>query len=624
MGGSLAWLHLSDWHQRGPDFERQAVRDALLADLRQRAEIDPGLEWIDFVVFSGDLAFSGHPTEYETATKEFLDPVLQAVGVGRERLFVVPGNHDLSRASLKLLGRWLEAFPDLQQVNAALIDPGQRKTLLSPMQGYSDFVREFYGAAAVAEPAYGFLSPFEVRGIPIALVGMNTAWLSGQKIESGEVNDFGFLALGEPQFHQSLQDANFLRADVRIGVLHHPFYWLGERFERSRIEQTLTRGFHFLLRGHEHDARVAIPNGTDGNCAIISAGAAYDRRDQAMNGYNFVHLDLDKSRGTAFLRRYDIHRGFLKDTGTTGDTTPGYHRFRLPRKVARASNRTFLRRPAKSLVAERVRDHRSLDVIAAVELYAARIPATEQVTGSDFIRWLREDEERRQAGYRARDFMFVAKQRDEVCGFALLHSNAERRLAFVAYLVAMPGLKGEDRTISATLLEEVAKLFAPGGELADHSGILLDVEDPRTATRPEQAREQLARLRLFWTLAERESFLLRALDFPYRQPLLHLPQPGDRGRELPLLLMFAQPHGRPMERFFSRDRVLAFLDFMYRFLFPSGFSPLEEENVEYLSYVDEIHAAVSEQVPEKVPAIDFGELQGRPGHRVAKEASHEG
>ncbi|HEV8580631.1 MAG TPA: metallophosphoesterase [Thermoanaerobaculia bacterium] len=616
MGGSLAWLHLSDWHQRGPDFERRAVRDALLADLQQRAEIDSGLEQIDFVVFSGDLAFSGHPAEYETAAKEFLEPVLQAVGVTRERLFVVPGNHDLSRASLRLLGRWLDAFPNLQHINAALIDPDQRRTLLSPMEGYANFVRAFHGTAAVAEPAYGFLSPFEVRGILIALVGMNTAWLSGQRIEDDVVNDFGVLALGEPQFHQPMQDANFLRADVRIGVLHHPFYWLGERFERSRIEQTLTRGFHFLLRGHEHEPRVAIPNGTDGTCAIISAGAAYDRRDQPMNGYNFVHLDLDKGRGTAFLRRYDINRGFLKDTSTTGDATPGYHRFRLPRKVARASNRTPLRRPAKSFAVERVRDHRSLDVIAAVELYAARIPTTEQVTASDFIRWLREDEERRQMGYRSRDFMFVAKQRDEVCGFALLHSNAERRLAFVAYLVAMPGLKGEDRTISATLLEEVAKLFEPDGELADHSGILLDVEDPRTAASPEQAREQLARLRLFWTLAERESFLLRALDFPYRQPLLHLPQPGDRGRELPLLLMFAQLHGKPMERFFSRDRVLEFLDFMYGFLYPEGFSPLEEENIEYRRYVDEIHAAVSELVPEKVPVVDFGEIQGWRGYRA--------
>ena len=26
----LTWLHLSDWHQRGTDFDRKVVRDALL------------------------------------------------------------------------------------------------------------------------------------------------------------------------------------------------------------------------------------------------------------------------------------------------------------------------------------------------------------------------------------------------------------------------------------------------------------------------------------------------------------------------------------------------------------------------------------------------------------------
>jgi hypothetical protein len=38
----LTWLHLSDWHQRGPDFDRRIVRDALLTDLRDRAKLDPG------------------------------------------------------------------------------------------------------------------------------------------------------------------------------------------------------------------------------------------------------------------------------------------------------------------------------------------------------------------------------------------------------------------------------------------------------------------------------------------------------------------------------------------------------------------------------------------------------
>ena len=61
----LTWLHLSDWHQKGPDFDRQVVRDALIRDIRQRADIDGSLAKVDFIVFSGDLAFSGKPEEYK-------------------------------------------------------------------------------------------------------------------------------------------------------------------------------------------------------------------------------------------------------------------------------------------------------------------------------------------------------------------------------------------------------------------------------------------------------------------------------------------------------------------------------------------------------------------------------
>jgi 3',5'-cyclic AMP phosphodiesterase CpdA len=103
----LTWLHLSDWHQRGADFDRSRVREALLNDLRQRAEIDERLNRLDFIVFSGDLAFGGAPTEYATAAREFLDPVLATTGVSKDRLFLVPGNHDLRRSVVELTGHHL-------------------------------------------------------------------------------------------------------------------------------------------------------------------------------------------------------------------------------------------------------------------------------------------------------------------------------------------------------------------------------------------------------------------------------------------------------------------------------------------------------------------------------------
>ena len=89
----ICWLHLSDWHQKGSDFDRKVVRDKLIADIRNRVEIDPRLEQIDFIVFSGDVAFSGQESEYKAAREYLFDQVLEATNLKStpDRLFIEIG-----------------------------------------------------------------------------------------------------------------------------------------------------------------------------------------------------------------------------------------------------------------------------------------------------------------------------------------------------------------------------------------------------------------------------------------------------------------------------------------------------------------------------------------------------
>lgn len=57
----LTWLHLSDWHQTSKDFKRAKLRDALVKDIQTRDKISTNLAKIDFIAFSGDVAFFGKP-----------------------------------------------------------------------------------------------------------------------------------------------------------------------------------------------------------------------------------------------------------------------------------------------------------------------------------------------------------------------------------------------------------------------------------------------------------------------------------------------------------------------------------------------------------------------------------
>ena len=99
--GGITWLHLSDWHQKkSGESDRQLVLDALISDIKERNFLSPHLYKIDFIVYSGDVAFSGQPEEYIAARRNFFNPLLEAANLRRDQLFIVPGNHDLNKKKI--------------------------------------------------------------------------------------------------------------------------------------------------------------------------------------------------------------------------------------------------------------------------------------------------------------------------------------------------------------------------------------------------------------------------------------------------------------------------------------------------------------------------------------------
>lgn len=332
---TVAWIHLSDWHQEGPDFDRRVVRDALLADITQRAALSPNLQQIDFAVFSGDLAHGGKDAEYRTAADELLKPLLAAAGLPAAKLFLVPGNHDLDRAALEHLDNDLRMpFGNERKMQEWLTDHDRRSQVLAPFQAYSRFVSSFTGQHT---PDYATITRFGAAGSTIALLGVNSALMCGRRIlADGAVDDYGALCVGEPQVYQPIRD--MADASIRIAVMHHPFNWLCE-FDRRRIEDRLGKSCHFILSGHQHEGEVRILSGTRGDCVIVPAGASYDRRSalhpRYVNAYNMVVLDLVTGLGTVYLRRWsDRQNAWVEDT----DAHPNAEvQFLLPKGVGPAT-----------------------------------------------------------------------------------------------------------------------------------------------------------------------------------------------------------------------------------------------------------------------------------------------
>ena len=167
----------------------------------------------------------------------------------------MPGNHDLNRTHVAdiLPPELQKPMANDEQVQKWLVDEKRRSRALEPFEAFAQFARGYTGQDPAA---YANGRQFFVSKTRVAILCLNSSWMCGRnRDESGEVNDYGYLNVGEPQVHDELMTLE--GADVRLVVLHHPFPWLTE-FDRNRIEERLKSAAHFILHGHEHQPRFSL------------------------------------------------------------------------------------------------------------------------------------------------------------------------------------------------------------------------------------------------------------------------------------------------------------------------------------------------------------------------------
>lgn len=309
----ITWLHLSDWHQNSEKHDRKVLSDKLREDLRARESLDPRLAQVNFVVFSGDAANHGKTEEFKAVRDVLFAPVLELLELKPERLFIVPGNHDLDRSHVEemLPAKLQSPLADHEAVKHWLCDDKRRGRALEPFAAFEAFVREYTGqdnpASGQDSPAYAFIRRLELADKSVALLGLNTAWMCGRhKDDKDKVDDKGHIVIGEPQIHDALGE--IADADLRIIVQHHAFEWLAE-FDRDMVEARLKDAADVILWGHEHRPKARFEDGTEGKCLIIPGGAAFGERTATnpryANAYNLTTLNAETGAGEVFIRTWD-------------------------------------------------------------------------------------------------------------------------------------------------------------------------------------------------------------------------------------------------------------------------------------------------------------------------------
>ena len=186
-------LHLSDLHIRTATSEdQQRLITAALEDIGAHHSRVP----FDLVMFTGDLAYSGSSDEYELVSEHLLIPLESLLGLGRDRIFVLPGNHDVDRDQVNDLieqgARTLLSTND--GVNDALDKPKSRQQLTERLSGWFAFYEEYYDGLPLnnVEPL--------ARTTEISIEGKRVGVLSstrhGEPLEGRRTGDDYYLVSG--------------------------------------------------------------------------------------------------------------------------------------------------------------------------------------------------------------------------------------------------------------------------------------------------------------------------------------------------------------------------------------------------------------------------------------------
>jgi hypothetical protein len=244
---AVTWLHISDFHLCDSQaWAQDVVLPALCKDIeRQRERADT----IDFVLATGDLAFAGKAGEYERAAA-FFDEFVRVAGVPRERIFCVPGNHDVDRDRQKMcFAGARHLLQSENEIDVFLGSPEEVAALLQRQAHYYRFQESYLPTQDRVWTAdrLGYVSLVTVEDLRIAIVGLNTAWLA-----EGGLSDHGKLLAGERQIIDALRIADEARPHVLIAMGHHPFRLLNH-FDARPVQRRIERACQFFHCGHLHD-----------------------------------------------------------------------------------------------------------------------------------------------------------------------------------------------------------------------------------------------------------------------------------------------------------------------------------------------------------------------------------
>lgn len=282
-------LHLSDIHFKEPDClgpqtdPERPYRTRLKADLVALCV----QKSVDAILVSGDIAFKGHSAEF-AAADAWLKDLAAASGCRPDRIYVVPGNHDVDRsvcrASMAISNAQgaIANATNLRReavLRTQLKDPDSGAALFKSLTAYNAFASPLGCFVSPAQPYWFYNLDDLGGGVTLRLHGLTSTLISGLEDRDDQP---GRLYLSP------LQTVLDPESDVlNLVMSHHPPRWF---LDEHAVDDAVNDRAPLQFFGHEHRQR-CIP--TDGYMRF-SAGAVNPERHEHdwRPGYNVIDIEV--------------------------------------------------------------------------------------------------------------------------------------------------------------------------------------------------------------------------------------------------------------------------------------------------------------------------------------------
>jgi predicted phosphodiesterase len=289
--------------QESDSWSQDVVLGALLKNVSAQKTARRGY---DFALLTGDLAYSGKASEY-TLVAEFISELSAAAGLPMERIFCVPGNHDIDRNRQKLCFAGARAtLKDQALVDEMLAGGEDLATLLLRQEAYRSFITTSFPHQhrKLTAESLAYVSEMRIDDIDIAIIGLDSSWMA-----YGGIDDHGRLLIGERQVIDAIEMALDSRPPphLLIAIGHHPFHLLQE-FDRLTTQLRIEQVCHFYHCGHLHEPEIRSIGGSEKSCLMIAAGATFETR-KSQNAYSVISVDLANATRSVEICQYQPKLG---------------------------------------------------------------------------------------------------------------------------------------------------------------------------------------------------------------------------------------------------------------------------------------------------------------------------